>query len=556
VLACLAQRSARLHHLRRRGEILLDQRGKPRCVLVGDLDSPRQASPPILRLRLTPVHSVLATGTGPRRRQCSREGPLRPTASSADRTTMPRRGNQALPVLISRQLSPTGQPAVPNPIPRRAATFCSFVKGLKPPSGTCHLAVTRPPMYSQMDIYNWQRMRGSGRVRIGIIGAGFAGLTAGYLLSRQPGHRVVLYERAAVPGGRASLSSAGEHCPRVFLDDYYELFRILRQISTPDGTTLLSAIEPLDRYYYTARSEWVKISRLFGFQARELSWRDRLGIARIGWPSALLAEHPDASNTNRYSPGSNWSVRTLAKAATKVVASRGALALGGATDDCLLTPWLADLAAHGVDIRLGSEVSHFEGVGGANIWVHSGGTSEMFDAVIMTAFVPDAKRILDASGLEHRLTVLDQTHLKAITVSLDPRESILCRERPALYHSEGVGLLLQPRAARCVAVSIRGPRNDDEYILWRVRRDIGLQFPVVDVAVRPNLLPEEGLYTADYVHPSRILRVKARGIYFAGSYVKNRYPVDSGEGACLTALNAVAALRRDFPDTSERPEDI
>jgi len=388
-------------------------------------------------------------------------------------------------------------------------------------------------------------------MRVGVVGAGIAGLTAAQVLSRWPGHEVVLYERANAPGGRASLSDFGEHCPRVFLDDYHELFRILGQVSRPGGTTLLSAVQPLERFYYTSRSEWVRISRLFGFQAKELALRDRLGIARIGWSSAVLAEYPAAANTNRYSPANNWSVRTLARAAWKVVRSRGALALAGPTDACLLEPWLADLADHRVDIRLGSEVSAIEDGGASGIRLRSGDAAEDFDAVIITAFIPDARRILDTSGIKHRLAALDHTHVKVLTIALDPRESILRLQRPALYHSGGIGLLVQPAAARCIALCIRGPSNADEYILDRVRRDIDAKFPFADVRVRSNLLPEEGLYTADYVDPSRILCTKMRGVYFAGSYVKNSYPVDSGEGACLTALNAVAALQRDFAQGHE-----
>jgi len=382
-------------------------------------------------------------------------------------------------------------------------------------------------------------------MRIGIVGAGIAGLTAAHILSRLPVHEVVLYERAKIAGGRASVRDFGEHCPRVFLDDYRDLFRVLGEVRRPDGTALGSAVMPLDRFYYTSRAEWVRISRLFGFQARELALRDRLGITRIGWSSAVLAEYPAAANTNKYSPGSNWSASTLAKAAWKVLRCGHALALAGPTDTCLLEPWLADLADHGVSICLGSEVSAIED-GAPGIRLGLGKTAEKFDAVIVTAFIPDVVRLLDASGIKHRLTALDQTHLKVITMMLDPRERILRLERPALYHSGGIALLVQPKAYRCIAVCIRGPSNDDEYVIGRVRRDINLEFPLVDVRVRSNLLPEEGLYTADYVDPARILCARMRGLYFAGSYVKNSYPVDSAEGACRTALNAVAALKRDF----------
>jgi hypothetical protein len=60
----LAQRAERLRYLSRRGEILFDQRCEPRCLLIGDLDGPRQASPPDLRLRL--AHRIgSGRGDGP-----------------------------------------------------------------------------------------------------------------------------------------------------------------------------------------------------------------------------------------------------------------------------------------------------------------------------------------------------------------------------------------------------------------------------------------------------------------------------------------------------------
>lgn len=74
-------------------------------------------------------------------------------------------------------------------------------------------------------------------MRVCIIGSGIAGLSTAFYLSRLDDVDVTMVERSSHPGGRADVTTGGEHCPRIFLDDYHHLFHILRQLTLPDGST-------------------------------------------------------------------------------------------------------------------------------------------------------------------------------------------------------------------------------------------------------------------------------------------------------------------------------
>lgn len=66
-------------------------------------------------------------------------------------------------------------------------------------------------------------------MRIAIIGSGISGLTVAHLLARRHVETVV-FERSPHLGGRANIDQDGEHCPRIFLDDYHRFFQLLREI--------------------------------------------------------------------------------------------------------------------------------------------------------------------------------------------------------------------------------------------------------------------------------------------------------------------------------------
>ena len=93
---------------------------------------------------------------------------------------------------------------------------------------------------------------------------------------------------------------------------------------------------------------------------------------------------------------------------------------------------------------------------------------------------------------------------------------------------------------------LRPISTDESYVLARAREMLGLEYPLVDVRVRDNQRAEEAIFVADYIDPSKVLARPLEHVYFAGSCMRNSYPVDSGEGAARSAFNAVRAMRRSY----------
>jgi hypothetical protein len=170
----------------------------------------------------------------------------------------------------------------------------------------------------------------------------------------------------------------------------------------------------------------------------------------------------------------------------------------------------------------------------------------MFDAVLVTAFVPDLADLLAASGIDHRVKVLNYTHCKCLTLTLNPREKILAIRQLGLYSREGINVVLQPDHSRCVVLCTRPLSTDVSYIASQVREFLGLEHEILDIKVRDNQRPEEAIYAADYIRPGAVLRQSRPHIYFAGSYIKNSYPIDSGEGAARSAMDAVQRIQHDY----------
>lgn len=378
-----------------------------------------------------------------------------------------------------------------------------------------------------------------------IIGSGIAALSAAFYLAHTEPARITIYEQADVFGGRANVADGGEHCARLFLDDYDQLFAILARIATPDGRSVCDTLRPVTRYWHSDAAGWIPISHMYPLLASEVPLRDRLSVVTQRGRTPLLAEQAAGENINRYGSRKNYSCASIARMVANFRTSRKAYALPGPTDRCLIDPWVRHLQTLGVRLVASTRV---EAIGAVahGVRVESSAGDETFDSVIVTAFPSDAITLLNASGLNHSLEELGHTHCKVLTVTVDPAERILAGGGPAIYSRAGIAAVVQPEHHRCVILCLRPTSTNTDYLLTHAREMLGLEHELVDVRVRENQRSAEAIYIADYQDPVRVLAQPLAHVYFAGSCMKNSYPVDSGEGAARSALNVVTALRRAY----------
>jgi len=384
-----------------------------------------------------------------------------------------------------------------------------------------------------------------GPMNICIIGSGISGLSAAFYLAKYQNVSITVYERSDVFGGRANINEHGEHCPRVFLSDYECLFSILRGVENDDGVSIYDTLQAVHRYCHIEGRGWVEISHLYVVLARELSLRERFKVVKARRTSPLVAAQVPGANENRYGSIRNFSPLSLARVMTNLRRSTIAFALGGPTDDFLISPWVRYLEKAGVTFRKSHRVDAITPLP-HGVSVRSAAGASAFDAVLVTAFAPDLADLLTASGIDHRVKVLDYTHCKCLTLALNPREKILAIRQLALYSREGINVVLQPDHSRCVVLCTRPLSTDVSYVASRVRDFLGLEHEILDIKVRDNRRPEEAIYAADYLRPGAILRQCRPHVYFAGSCIKNSYPIDSGEGAARSAFDAVQRIQRDY----------
>jgi glycine/D-amino acid oxidase-like deaminating enzyme len=383
-------------------------------------------------------------------------------------------------------------------------------------------------------------------MKVCVIGSGISGLSAAFYLSEYSDVTTTVYERASVFGGRANVTEDGEHCARLFLDDYSRLFAILKTIKCPDGRSVHDTLRTVKRYSHVEGTGWVAVSHMYSVLAKELSLVEKFRIARTRRASPLLAEGNIGANTNRYGSPWNYTPLSVARMAANFLKSKVAYSLEGPTDECLVLPWVRHLEERGVTLKKDAAVELIRAEADG-VSIRSGGTWEKFDAVIASAFVSDLIGLLAASGLPHSVRRLNHTHCKCLTLSLDSREKVIAGGQPSFYVRNGLNVIVQPRFRRCVVLCTRSPSTREGYVLAKVRNMLDLEYEIAEVKVRDNQLPEEAVYAADYLDPDKLLNRRYPHVYFAGSYLKNSYPVDSGEGAARTAFEAVRRMRLDHP---------
>lgn len=375
-----------------------------------------------------------------------------------------------------------------------------------------------------------------------VLGAGIAGLTAAHFLAATDGIDVEVFEAKEVAGGRANVVNGAEHCQRLFLSDYREMLPLLGQIPFDETASVLDRLVPIRRFACPPTLGWVEISHQYSLFAPEIGLAEKLRILREGRRSVLLARklRGDANflggPKNRYSIGSKLAV------ARTFVRRQRSFSLPGPTDSHFIQPWVRYLRSRGVSIQLSSEVeSVAPGPNGVEICVRGG--PHRFDAVISTLFAPCLRALLDRSRIGHRLPHQEHAHCPCFTLAFDPAERSPKTAIPALYSHQGIGLVVQPEARRCLVLCIRSPRSDRNWVLSEVAEILELSRPVASVGMRPNEAADEALFIGDHIRRDRVLASPPSPRFqVAGSWTRNGYPVDSGESAVRSALSSVRAV--------------
>ena len=250
------------------------------------------------------------------------------------------------------------------------------------------------------------------------------------------------------------------------------------------------------------------------------------------------------ANANRYGSIRNYSLLSLLRMTANLFTSKKASVLPGPTDKDLVDPWVAHLLRIGVELHAEREVTALRPVAG-RVEVRIGTEALDFDAVVVTAFVPDLAALLTASGMGHRLPDHTNAHCVAFTVDLDLRERVLTGSAPRMYSRGGIDILVQPRHGRCVVLCTTADSTAASEVMPLVRAALSLEYDIVAVRCRIEPASPEAVFVGTYLDPRRILRQRLDTVYFAGSATRNGYPMDSAEGAARTALAAVQRIARD-----------
>ncbi|WP_234391033.1 oleate hydratase [Nocardia suismassiliense] len=390
-------------------------------------------------------------------------------------------------------------------------------------------------------------------MRVAVIGAGIAGLSAATYLSSYPGVEITVFEREPQVGGRANIIDDAEHCQRLFIDDYVALFDILRQIPAGGGMTIYESMRPVSRMVHVG-NEWRRISRLYAIWSRELTFWEKYHVINERRKSVLLADKVQ-SYKKTLRMFRNFDMKSLALFVLSSKSTHMIMCLPGRTDETLTLPWLKFLERRGVAFRFRTTVTRFaqirNGPGECTWGITAGNSTLEFDAVISTLVPRDLASVLDASALAHRISVDNEhLHFKVLTFSYADKNLGADFPQYALLARNGVSVMLQRPAARCTAFCTSPLNASDEYVTDRVREMCADLGEVSLIGVRANSAVSEAIYCASPIDPARVLVQHHNGLYFAGSAMEMVYPFDSGEAATRSARAAVSRL---LADTASGP---
>jgi glycine/D-amino acid oxidase-like deaminating enzyme len=381
-------------------------------------------------------------------------------------------------------------------------------------------------------------------MRVGVVGAGISGLCVATELSRH-GHDVDVLEGRDHFGGRAATVDGVEHCSRIMMDDYSQLRSILERVPTATpGRSIWQTLVPVKRMVHLERRGWVSLASVYALRGAGLSLSERYELARARRRRPLLARELRPGPLALLRMAAQVSPATWARVANATLRVRSAYAFPGATDRYLIDPWVQHLRGAGVELLAATRVERLRPRDGKAELNHSG-KWHRYDAVVVTAFVPDTGRLLEASGIRHQARVSDLGILNGATATflIDAREELAtrhegCEHETYLYSGGGFYAMYQPGPRRVVAVTTRPGQPGPPALLRAAQQLLRLRHPIDLIGTRSNQEPADGIYSATPLDPNRI----APGIgpvNFAGCYLSRTYPLDSGEAAARSA-SAVA----------------
>lgn len=383
-------------------------------------------------------------------------------------------------------------------------------------------------------------------MKIGIIGCGIAGLAAAQVIA-ESGLDVMMFERESTGGGHANVLDDGEHCPRFFLDDYTTLLGLLSRVPGRRSASVVDDMIPVTRMAFHAPSgQWEPLDHLYSPMATGVGFRGKFRQYRKSRErrhAFLVAQETFQTSTIIASRKSYGLVQSL-RVVRSFMRSRSGTVLPGDTSRWLIEPWVAYLANLGVDVRFNCAV---EGIAPSNTGVEvrwRDGVAEL-DGLVLATFTSDALPLFESCDAPFPYPTRQHTHCKALTMKIRHRAeaSSGLGASPTVRYSDGITVLHQPEEHRCVALCLMTTSTDDDFVVRIAASCLGLEADDLQIiGVRENQDAREAVWVGDYCDQKKARAVLGERVALAGSWLKNSYPVDSGEGAARTGVMAAESL--------------